>query len=1002
MKAICPDLIQFGYVLTSTMHNDVEAHRKRKREKDDLYTPVTDTPPYTLLFSFMDRSMSMGKATGKGVVKLGSKPQTKEMFETIQRRNTAFQRAMETMLAACTRSGNDPESVLFESAQSYMPLEPGQEPQDALRKHQRQRLAALMEAHTRPPVREILAQLPSVPWWRDQIVPGGSKTYAAREPVYASPLLRLPAFLREALAVTHGIREMYTHQALAVSAIAHGKHVIVSTGTSSGKSLVYQVPVVRALADDPASTAMCIFPTKALSQDQLQSLQRLLGMCAGLNDVLVAAYDGDTPHDARRHLRDEARVLFTNPDMLHRSILPHEELWRRLFRGLRIVVLDELHVYTGTFGTHVACILRRLRRLCAALGNHDVQFVSCSATIANPEAHFAKLLALDTATIQVVSEDGSPCGQKEWILWNPPLVDDGSEEKVRVSAYTQVSQLLRYLMLHGLRTIVFAKVRRTCEIILRQVREDLARDGHSEMTERVLGYRSGYAPSDRRRIEREMFSGRILGLVATSALELGVDIGSLDAVIMFGMPYSHASMWQQAGRAGRRQKDSLVVLLGEPFSVDQHYMRNPASVFALAHAPLHVDVANELILAPHLQCAALEVPLRVADDALYFGPRLAQLCAQHLERDTAGFYHYTEGRGAQPAHAISIRGAHQDTYRYVDASTGTVLEEVETERVMFEAYQGAVFMHQGVAYLCKEVHHAMRVAVMLRADVRYHTRPRDYTDVDAEEIWRIRSLRHSDVHAFFGRVAITTCVWGYYKVDRHANILDVVEVDGLPLVRGTRGVWIDVPWSLVVAIAAHGVNASAAIHAAEHAVLSLTPLFVASAAEDVRTECTIAKRELSNGRPSRRKRPSRLIFYDKPGFDGGVCAQVFQHLDALLAVALDVIENCPCVDGCPGCIESLACVHEESVSSKLGAQAVLRGLLNRPVFDENEPRRHDRGHAHRFLTPQDSLTHTLCSAPSVPLRDGEPIEVEEMVERNAGAAQKHLDMSLGTPPEEEV
>lgn len=869
---------------------------------------------------------------------------------------------------------------MTEAAQKYVPVRPGEVPLDHERRTQRERLDAwALDPASKPSVAQILAELKEQSWWRDQIVPGGRRTFPARPAVYLDPEPALDDETATALKQAHGISQLYRHQALAVNAYRRGDNVVVCTGTSSGKSLVYQIPIASTLSQDPEATAMCIFPTKALSQDQLQSMHRLFFAYAALEGASIATYDGDTPREERRAIRESVRVLFTNPDMLHQSILPHEEMWRRFFRGLRIVVVDELHVYSGIFGTHVALILRRLRRVCTALGNPHVQFVSCSATIANPAAHMASLLALSEDSIAVVDEDGSPCGCKEWAVWNPPEIDPDGLGGARVSSYTEVSQLFRHLILHGLRTIVFAKVRRTCEIIVRQVREDLARDGHTDLAQRVHGYRSGYSAADRRQLEQQMFSGDILGLVATSALELGVDIGSLDAVIMFGMPYSAASMWQQAGRAGRRQHDALVVLLAEPFSVDQYYMRNPELIFTQPHAPLWVDTQNEFVLSSHIQCAALEVPIEVQEDTAFFGPRLDALALQQLEKDAAGFYHYTDTSGTQPAKSISIRGARQETYKYVDTNTGAVLEEVEVERVFFEAFQGAVFLHQGTTYICQDVLHDHNVALLARADVMYHTRPRDLTDTDATQTWRIRTLEHAHLLAYYGQVTLTSRVWGYYKVDRRANILDTVEVDSPPMVRSTKGLWIDVPWSIIEQIAAHGINAPAAIHAAEHAILSLTPLFVASGSDDVRTECKVPRREIGDKKqPTQRKRPSRLIFYDKPGNDAGICAQVFQHLDALLRIALSVIEKCPCPDGCPGCIETPSCAGD-AVSSKVGAGAVLRGLLDQPVFDEHDPVHYEEGHAARQLGQTDALLHTLCSPEPVPMRD-DAITVEQVVE----------------------
>lgn len=949
---MCPDL--FRFVL-------VPAHAERpprKRVRADLYEDATP-PTDQLLLEFTDAPIDTGRATAKRVVP-ATAPVSEAAATTIQRRNATFARALAELIAACRAQGHSAVDLVYDAAQSYLPgtAPPPPCPVSA------------------PTVHDVLVTLPQLPWWREQIVPGGRRTFAPRAAAYAAVDPALGPTMTSALAAL-GIHQLYTHQAEALSAFRRGQHVVVCTGTASGKSLVYQVPIAEAAAR--GATALCLFPTKALTQDQLTALGRLLRQL-DMGDTPVDAYDGDTPADERRAIRMRAGVVFTNPDMLHTAILPNEEQWRTFFAALRVVVVDELHVYSGTFGTHVAFVLRRLRRLCAALGNTHVQFVSCSATIDAPGTHMAALLALAEVDVHVVSTDGAPTGRKEWALWNAPPIDAADPSHGRASAYDEASRLVRFLMAQGWRLIVFTKVRRTCEILVRQLREDLAREGRADLVERVHGYRGGYAPADRRGIEHDMAQGAILALVATSALELGVDIGALDAVVLFGVPYTAASMWQQAGRAGRRQRDALVVLVAEPFAVDQYYMRNPAELFEARTTPLWLDTQNELLLEQHLVCAAHEVPV-CADDAAYFGPATLAVARRVLQRDRDDFFY---ARTDAPALDVPLRGARQTTYRYVDMHN-TLLEEVEFERVYFEAYEGAVFLHQGTTYLCRGVNHEARIAHMERADVRYHTRPRDFTDVDPTETWRIRTLEHAGVWAYYGRITITARVFGYFKVDRRAQILDEVAVDAAPIVSSTQGVWIDVPWTIVEAIAAHGINAPAAIHAAEHALLSLTPMFVASAADDVRTDCKVPIREMGP-RPTTRKRPARLIWYDRPGLQAGASAQLFLHLDTLLRIALRAIESCPCVDGCPGCIHAPSCSSDAlrvddapPISAKLGAQAMLRGLLRRPMFDKHEPPRHDRARGDAVLPRTEALAHTLCASQPVPAEAH--VVVEQMIER---------------------
>lgn len=950
IKVLCPQLVHFDYVQA---FNIQEGQTSKRRRREDAYQPERPVDDYILKFEFLDQDNFSEKATSKRYV-ASSKPRHEAAMQLISRRTNTFARAMQDWVDQHFQQ--DPVECLRDKGKFFLPA------------HPKNTIPAIF---TQSSIKHILETISNVPWWRNQIVPGGRRTFPAKLAQFGQAEPPLDQDMMDTLHYTHGIQQLYSHQASALTHIQHGKHVVVSTSTSSGKSLVYQVPIAHALVQDPNATALCIFPTKALTQDQLSSLCRLLRHYNGIADTEAYIYDGDTPADERRKIRDRVRVLFTNPDMLHQAILPHGEKWRRFLQGLRVVLLDELHVYTGIFGTHTSLILRRLRRLCAALGNESLQFVSCSATISEPKEHMKQLLGMDVGEIEEVRNDGAPCGPKEWVLWNPPLIDPHDPSRGRMSAYTEVSQLFRHLLSNGIRTIVFAKVRRTCEIITRQVREDFVHDGRTDLAHRVFAYRSGYAPSDRRQLEYDMAHGHVMGLIATSALELGVDIGVLDAVILFGVPYSSASMWQQAGRAGRRQKEALVILLGEPFPVDQYYMRNPGLVFQPPMTKLWIEPSNELILEAHIRCAAFEMPFSLSD-AHYFGDA-GWTIAQHVcFRDKAGYYCIQDTES--PALNVPIRGARQDTYQYIDAMTGQLLEEVEAERIYFEAYEGAVFMHQGLTYICQSVQHDMRVVYLARSQVQYHTRPRDVTDIDPCEVWRMRTLKHNDMYAYYGRVDVIFHVWGYFKVDRRANILDAVDIDVEPLVRPTHGVWIDVPWHIVEELTEHDILASAAIHAAEHAILNLTSLFVASSADDVRTECKIALREFS-GRKTQRTRPSRLIFYDKPGQNAGVCTQVFEHLTSLVQMALKEMELCECTDGCPECIEAPTCQHGNQVSSKQGAMAILRGLLHRPLFVKGDTLTKRHG-------DPEVLSHTLCAPEPVPQRKG--TQLEHIIEESCG------------------
>lgn len=983
--------------------NEIVPQKASKREQSD----------YVLFFEFNDGTLKGPKATNRGRAGMRNGPSRNEIYKPkpdlkfapspaamkklIDKRNFKFEQAVLELLTACRVKEEDPVQLLIAAAEEHVPVNPelsGQRVGETPKKR-KIRLEHLMKhPDQRPDIIEVIEEFKGQTWYKDQIVPGGHRAIAARPARYEQLTFLLSQEIVNALWATRKIEEFYLHQADALNALDEGKSIIVSTSTSSGKSLIYQVPVLRALQEDYTSTAMYIFPTKALAQDQKRTLQDLLFNCEGLQETIVATYDGDTPRDLRMDIRERASVIFTNPDMLHQTILPMEIQWRRFLRGLRYVVVDELHMYNGLFGAHVSYVMRRLRRICNALGNRSIQFVSCSATVDNPKEHMSTLFGVND--VEVVLEDGSPAGSKEWIVWNPPLIDDRDPKQGRVSAYAEVSKVFRHLVERGVRTIIFTKVRRTCEIVINQIRHDLLLENRQDVVNKVMSYRSGYSPEDRRKIEQDMFNGQLLGIVATSALELGIDIGTLDAVIMLGFPYSISSLRQQAGRAGRRQKDSLALLVGDPFPMDQHYMKNPEEIFTQPDTVLSVDLTNDFVRESHLQCAAMEMPIEPEQDANYFGEVdvLKSLCDNRLEKDSDGFYHCRAELRPFPAREVAIRGARQLTYTYLDDSPSRkngprVMEEVEVDRAIFEAFEGAVFMHQGLSYICKEINHEKRIARMVQADVNFHTRPRDHTDTDAIETHRIRALRGTTSRAYYGHVRIETHVWGYFKVDRRANILDSVDVDCPPFVRDTKGLWIDVPLWIVNALIEKTINAAAAIHAAEHALLSLTPMFVVSLAGDVRTECKVAEKEYAR-KASTRKRPARLIFYDSPGQNGGVCIKAFEHLDGLIRIAISVIEGCPCIEGCPACVTSQTCAHANIVTSKIGALGVLRGLLGLEPFDPDLPQQNEPGHAEGSLDDINSSGHTIREAPPVRTANGVQVEVEEYEERLPPSLQDAL------------
>ena len=887
----------------------------------------------------------------------------KQMLNLIEKRNAKFSDAVDLFLVQCEDNGLDPVGQLEQKKDMYVPT-------DAMGSGVNTPAAMSVSSQLpreipteRKSVADIVADIRELDWYYAQIVPDGHRVFDAQPSVYGDLAFPLSQGLVNALYNTKGITQFYSHQAEAMNRLHEGHNVIVSTSTSSGKSLIYQVPMLHELEKDPSSRGMYIFPTKALAQDQRRSMKDLLQYVDGFQDTLVETFDGDTPMEYRDMIREEARIIFTNPDMLHMTILPRESAWRTYLQNLKFVVVDELHVYNGLFGSHVAYIMRRLCRLCAAVGNRHVRFISCSATVANPEEHMKAIFGIED--VKLIDFDGSPSGRKEFLCWNTPTKDPEDPTSGRGDVVAETARLFCQLIARGVRVIAFCRIRRMCEILLQAVRNEFQNLERPEIGKMVMGYRGGYSPQDRRRIEKEMFEGKLMGIVATNALELGVDIGSLDAVITLGFPYSISNLRQQSGRAGRRNKDSLSVLVADNFPADQHYMSNPNELFTKPNCELQIDLDNELILEGHLQCAAFEMPIHPEEDRIYFGNQLPELASTRLVRDQSGYYHCHERFRPQPARCVSIRDTEEDHFAIIDTThaRNVVLEEVEASRALFTIYEGGIFLHQGQTYLVQELNPDRKLARVVRVHVDWFTMQRDYTDIDPIETEAMRVIDEScsASRAFYGSIQIHSVVYGFFKVDKRGQKLDAVAVDNPPIDIFTKGVWLDVPKRALEILESRHLNIAAAIHAAEHAVLSLLPTFVISSPGDVRTECKVAKKELgrnlklanestnptrqltrtSDLQPPSRQRPARLTFYDAKGGScgSGIAGKALEFIDVLLRRAISRIDACDCntPQGCVECVCDERCKEMNIVMSKAGAGVVLRCLMGWDVDVEALP-----------------------------------------------------------------
>lgn len=764
----------------------------------------------------------------------------KQMVNLIDKRNKKFAEAVNVYLVGCEDDGANPIEQLETDMAQFIPA-----PSRSGLNTPTPRRPPPQIPKERKSISDIIADIREMEWYTAQIVPDGHRVFDPQPAVYGELNFPLSQNLVNALYNTRDITRLYSHQAEAINSVYGGHNVIVSTSTSSGKSLIYQIPMLHELEKDPNSRGIYIFPTKALAQDQRRSMKELLRYMHGLENTIVETFDGDTPMVDRNTIRDEGRIIFTNPDMLHITILPQEGSWRTFLQNLKFVVVDELHVYNGLFGSHVAFVMRRLRRICAAVGNRHIKFISCSATVANPEEHMKDIFGLDN--VKLIDFDGSPSGRKEFICWNTPFKDPNDPTSGRGDSISETAKLFCQLLLRGVRVIAFCRIRKQCEIVLQAVRNEFQAMGRPEVGKLVMGYRGGYNPQDRRRIEKEMFDGKLMGIVATNALELGVDIGSLDGVITLGFPFSISNLRQQSGRAGRRNKDSLSVLIGDSFPTDQHYMKNPGEIFTRPNCELQVDLTNELVLEGHIQCAAFEAPLKPEEDSAYFGPKLAEFASTRLVKDHFGFYHCHERFRPQPARHVSIRDVENAAFAVIDTThnKNTVLEEVEESRAFFTIYEGGIFMHQGQTYMVKELNTEQKYARVVRVHVDWNTQQRDYTDIDPIETEAIRRIHGiSASRAYYGTIQIHAVVYGFFKIDKKGRVLDAVQVDNPPIDRFSKGMWLDVPKKAMDILESRYLNIAAAIHAAEHAVLSLLPTFVISQPGDVRTECKVAKKEL--------------------------------------------------------------------------------------------------------------------------------------------------------------
>ncbi|WP_435241243.1 DEAD/DEAH box helicase [Streptomyces cucumeris] len=716
-----------------------------------------------------------------------------------------------------------------------------------------------------------------------------------------------------------GIDRPWGHQARTAEYALRGESVVVATGTASGKSLAYQAPVLSTLLDgseEPSgrgTTALYLSPTKALAADQRRTVADLAAPLG--TAIRPAVYDGDTPVEEREWVRQYANYVLTNPDMLHRGILPGHPRWSSFLRSLRYVVIDECHTYRGVFGSHVAQVLRRLRRVCARYGSSPV-FLLASATAADPAVAATRLTGVPVAEI---TEDSSPRGEVVFALWEPPLTELHGEQgaPVRRTATAESADLLTDLAVQGVRTVTFVRSRRGAELIALIAQERLAEVDRS-LTDRVAAYRGGYLPEERRALERALHSGELLGLAATTALELGMDVAGLDAVVLAGYPGTRASVWQQAGRAGRSGQGALAILVARDDPLDTYLVHHPDALFRQPVESTVLDPDNPYVLAPHLCAAAAELPLTPADLEL-FGPATEELVPQlerrKLLRRRATAWHWT--RRERAADLTDIRGEGGSPVQVVEAATGRLLGTVDASAAHSTVHEGAVHLHQGRSYLVKHLDLDDSVALVEEASPPYSTTARDTTAVSILET--TTEIPWGEARLCFGSVEVTNQVVSFLRRKLiTGEVLGESKLDLPPRTLRTRAVWWTVTEDQLEDARVHPQALGGALHAAEHASIGILPLFATCDRWDI-------------GGVSVPLHPDTLLptvfVYDGHPGGAGFAERAFQTAARWLTATREAIAACECEAGCPSCIQSPKCGNGNDPLDKRAAIRLLTTLL---------------------------------------------------------------------------
>ena len=698
--------------------------------------------------------------------------------------------------------------------------------------------------------------------------------------------------------------QLYTHQAQAINQVRAGKNVVVATPTASGKTLAFNIPVLEALTEDKKATALYLYPTKALTNDQLNVLRAL----EKESDIVANpnVYDGDTPSHQRASIRDNSRIILTNPYGLH-QYLPWHYKWRTFLQNLKFIVIDEAHIYRGIFGSNVAMVIRRLLRICSHY-KANPQFILSSATIANPKEHAKKLTGKD---FEVILNDGSPRGKKSFIFWNPPFI--GSTNTLRRSPHQEAKDLLALMVMQNLQTLCFTTSRRLAELITRWTKAALKMN--SKMADFITAYRAGYLPQERRDIENRLKNKQLIGVVSTNALELGIDIGSLDAVIISGYPGTVMSTWQQAGRAGRSNLDSLVIMVAFQNPLDQYFMKHPKDFFGRPHEQAILDLHNRYISLGHIMCAASELPIKEQDKKFF--PDIFTMSIQALEQEKLvkntphGWVYTGTGRATE---VVNLKSISNKTVNVICKEH--LLETLPLNKAYEEAHTGAVLLHQGETYICENLDLNQLTAKVTQENVNYYTEALKTVDVT---INRTYETDNKGIEIGLGELSITE-MYHEYVTKTDDTVTKKTPLNLPPITFSTDGLWFIIPDEIQDNIHNQGLDFDGGLHAVEHAMIAMAPIYAMCDRWDIGG--------LSTALHLNTKKPT-IFIYD--GFEGGIgiAETLYTKIKPLWQKTLELIDKCECKEGCPSCIYSPKCGNENKPLDKKAANIILKELLKR-------------------------------------------------------------------------